>query len=758
MPDLLLVINDAGAIECVTQAAAAAFGYSPAELCGQPPQLILDMPDPRSLTSPQPSWVSATPHPILQGIHRDGRRFPLRLTQDPIQGGQTHYVLLLRDASEPVAVEHVFLKHDQLYELATRHGRISVWEVDYRTNHFEYSPVLAYMLGLSEEQVPKTVASWKQHFHPDDWHLLERQSERLVHREIPEINVEMRMLHADGSIHWGLVRARAFFDDEGRPIKALGTTIDITERKRAEEERDLFFTLSLDPLCIADTTGYFRRVNPAFCQTLGYTAEELTTRPFLDFVLEEDQQKTVIAMAVLKQGGDVIAFENRYRCKDGSFRWLSWMCPAPASNLMYAVAHDVTAAKEFQVKLEKATQEAENANRAKSEFLSRMSHELRTPLNAILGFGQLLQREPLSPRQRQQIDLIVKGGRHLLALINEVLDITRIEVGRLDLSPEPIELADLIDEIVSLTQPMADQLGVQVKIDQASVQNGCVQADKQRLKQVLLNLVSNAIKYNVKNGRVTIHCEPAPMDRLCIHVEDTGRGIAPDMHARLFTPFDRLGAETTGIEGSGLGLVLSRRLVEIMGGGLTFTSKPEVGTRFSVELARCKGVRGKAGRFAPASPADDCRSRPRADAALYRGQPGQRPAHRSGPRISARHPPGDGYARRLGAGTGPATSPRLDPPGRTPARHQGGRPDGRTSRRCETKGRAGRRHQRRRHRASDPALVQCRRQGVSHEADRRGAIPARGGSLPGRCVITVPSPLPVLRERGGGEGRTFNRC
>ena len=485
--------------------------------------------------------------------------------------------------------DDLFLQHKELYELATRQGRISVWEVDYRTNHLEFSPVLAKLLGLTVDLIPTTVEGWSRHFYPEDWQRLERESERMLRHEIAELNLECRMLRADGQFLWILVRSKASFDEQGRPLKAIGTAVDITERKKAEEERDLFFTLSLDLLCIADLSG-FRRVNPTFCRTLGYTEEELTSKPFLDFVHPDDLQATQDQVAKLATGKNVIEFENRYRCKDGTYRWLSWQCPAPmpGSNLLYAIARDVTKAKEAHAELERAKKEAEQANRAKSEFLSRMSHELRTPLNAILGFGQLLQREPLTPRQHQQIELIVKGGRHLLDLINEVLDITRIEVGRLDLSPEPVNLADVIQEVVNLTQPMADQRSIHISIDEASMAKRSVLADKQRLKQVLLNLVANAIKYNVERGRVILRCEPAPEQRLQIQVQDTGPGISPAKQSRLFTPFDRLGAEMTPIEGSGLGLVLSRRLVEVMGGTLTCVSQAEQGTTFTIELAQAR--------------------------------------------------------------------------------------------------------------------------------------------------------------------------
>jgi PAS domain S-box-containing protein len=587
MSDRFLVIDEAGVIECASAAAARMFGYAVPELDGLPVRTLLEIPEQPAVVAPPFTWMDASPHPILDGIHRNGRRVPLRLTQKEIHGaGATHVVVFLQDPAEPIA-EDVFLHHKELYELATWHGRISVWEVDYRTNNFEFSAVLGQLLGLTAEQIPTTVEGWARHFHPDDWKLIEREAERMLRREIPEMNVETRMLHADGSILWSMTRGKAFFDEAGRPIRALGTTVDITERKRAELERDLFFTLSLDLLCIADTRG-FRRVNPAFCRTLGYTEAELTSRPFLDFVHPDDLEATQKVVAKLQQGENLIHFENRYRCKDGSYRWLSWRCPAPSadSEWIHAVARDVTEAKQVQAELERAKKEAEDANRAKSDFLSRMSHELRTPLNAILGFGQLLQRDALTEKQRQEVDLIVKGGRHLLGLINEVLDISRIEVGRLDLSPEAVALPDLLREVAHLTQPMAAEHGVMVFIDDPSVAGKVVLADLQRLKQVLLNLVSNAIKYNKDLGRVRIHAEPVPPGRLRIHVSDTGPGIALDKQARLFTPFDRLGAESTPIEGSGLGLVLSKRLVEIMGGTLTFVSKLGQGTRFTVELAR----------------------------------------------------------------------------------------------------------------------------------------------------------------------------
>lgn len=231
-----------------------------------------------------------------------------------------------------------------------------------------------------------------------------------------------------------------------------------------------------------------------------------------------------------------------------------------------------------------ARQEAERASQAKSEFLSRMSHELRTPLNAILGFAQLLEMDQLSAEQRESVSHILKGGRHLLELINEVLDISRIEAGRLDVSPEPVLVREVLLEVVDLIRPVADQWNVRLDATTTQGWGRYVLADRQRLKQVLLNLLSNAAKFNRHGGTVAVSVEEVPGDRLRLKVTDTGPGIPPEKIARLFTPFDRLGAEQTRVEGTGLGLALSMRLAELMGGAMGVESVVGEGSTFWVEL------------------------------------------------------------------------------------------------------------------------------------------------------------------------------
>jgi signal transduction histidine kinase/CheY-like chemotaxis protein len=251
---------------------------------------------------------------------------------------------------------------------------------------------------------------------------------------------------------------------------------------------------------------------------------------------------------------------------------------------------------------ERAKREAERANRAKSEFLSRMSHELRTPLNAILGFGQLLGMDGLEPRQQECVQQILRGGRHLLELINEVLDLSRIETGSLALSSEAVDVSELLAETLDLIRPLAAERELRIQAPSGRGCAGVVQADRQRLRQVLLNLASNAVKYNRHGGSIGFACKAAD-GRIRILVQDTGPGIPADKLRRLFTPFDRLGAEQSDVQGTGMGLALSKRFAEAMGGSLTAHSTEGQGSTFTLELAVAEDPLEHYQRDLPAQPA-----------------------------------------------------------------------------------------------------------------------------------------------------------
>jgi PAS domain S-box-containing protein len=317
--------------------------------------------------------------------------------------------------------------------------------------------------------------------------------------------------------------------------------------------------------------------------------------------------------------------ENQFTYPDGAVAWFD-VSIQPVEEGLFVLSIDITMRKQAEEtlvatndRLEQrvvertqqletsnrnlmlAKSEADAANEAKSNFLSRMSHELRTPLNAILGFGQLLELDDLTPLQHESVHHLVKGGRHLLALINEVLNITQVESGHLDISLETVALIELVPECCALMRPLAAQRLIQLD-DRGDTLHGLyLTADRRYLKQVLINLIANAIKYNRPGGAVTLICTPRPEGRLRIAIQDTGLGIAPDDIAKLFTPFERLGAISAGIEGSGLGLVLSQSLVTALGGTLGVDSSPGTGSIFWIDLDQTDAPAGNHGA-APVEP------------------------------------------------------------------------------------------------------------------------------------------------------------
>ncbi|MDO9510958.1 MAG: ATP-binding protein [Bacteroidales bacterium] len=240
-------------------------------------------------------------------------------------------------------------------------------------------------------------------------------------------------------------------------------------------------------------------------------------------------------------------------------------------------------------KLSAAKLEAERANVAKSEFISRMSHELRTPMNSILGFAQLMNMGELTPAHKKGVDHILKSGKHLLDLINEVLDLSRIEAGELSISLEPVHLHGIVSETMDVIKPIATTKNVTFEFPESPVCDLFVKADRQKLKQILLNLLSNAVKYNREGGSLKVECEVKRLPIIRISINDTGKGIAPEYMARLFNPFERVGSEISEVEGIGLGLAVSKKLIEAMNGTIGVESEPGVGSTFWIELPRTEG-------------------------------------------------------------------------------------------------------------------------------------------------------------------------
>lgn len=409
-----------------------------------------------------------------------------------------------------------------------------------------------------------------------------------------------------GSLCVADTRARRWTADEAETLRDLAAgaaarlelRAELARHRQAEERLRLLESVVVhanDAVLITEAEPIDQPgprvvyVNEAFTRMTGYQPEEIIgkTPRVLQGPKTDRAQLDKIRKALKRWRPVEVDLVNNH--KDGTEFWVELsIVPVADPHGWYthwvSVQRDVTARKRAERELQQAKEAAEEASRAKSVFLSRMSHELRTPLHAILGFGQLLELDELSADQRENAGQIRRAGRHLLDLINGVLDISRVEAGDLTPSIEEVEMSQVLGEVLALVWPLATQAGVTLEPPDEDSRGRVVLADLQRLKQVLLNLLSNAVKYNRPGGRVTVSCGAGGGDRVRIAVTDTGLGIAAESVGRLFTPFDRLGAELGPVEGTGLGLALSKRLVESMNGSIGVETEAGRGSTFWVDL------------------------------------------------------------------------------------------------------------------------------------------------------------------------------
>ena len=409
-------------------------------------------------------------------------------------------------------------------------------------------------------------------------------------------------------------------DAGGRITGMAGIATDITdwtkvEAALAERQRllDTVVRACPDIVTVLDGEGRVQEISEASARILGYDMSDPVHEDIVALVHPDDRTKVVEEYARILSMRDA-QLDVRYRVRHADGRWVVLDTRGQAilgedgrAVGVVVVSRDVTSELAVEAQMRAAVEAAEHASLVKSEFLSRMSHELRTPLNSVLGFSQLLEMDELPAHQGQAVGHVMRAGRHLLKLIDEVLDISRIESGNLELLIEQVSVGDVIGDAVDLAGPLAERRHIDVVVDLGHGGTGHVLADRQRLLQVLLNLLSNAVKYNRTGGRVDVAVE-ARGSRVAIVVADTGTGISPDDIGRVFEPFDRLGAEHSSVEGTGVGLTLSKHLVERMGGSIEVESVYGESTAFIVELPASE---------APVSPERGAEQRPA-------GQPGSR--------------------------------------------------------------------------------------------------------------------------------------
>ena len=452
------------------------------------------------------------------------------------------------------------------------------------------NPAFFKIFGFDPDGPTPTPADLIPLIHPDD-----QAGARSALAGAGETVELWRIIRPDGGQRWISGRVSAVTDDDGVIRRVAVIFEDITNRKAVEVAlRDS--QARFDQFARSTEVGFLLRestqvlyMNPGMSRIFGANPDLPLSVLDMRSMIHPEDRDAAAAMAAAVDLGSSTRVDLRIISDDGDIRWIrATNDPVTTTDGRPRVAStvtDITELKALEAAVRAAQVAAERANAAKNEFLSRMSHELRTPLNSVLGFAQLLELDALPPSQEQAVGHILRGGRHLLAMINDVLDITGIESDRLELSPEPVHVAELISDTIDLMQPLTATNRTRILFDPGHpAAPRYVRADRRRLRQVLLNLLSNAIKYNHPDGRIEIRVVPTDDTNLRVAVTDTGIGIPAEDLPRLFNPFDRLGRQSSDIEGTGLGLALSKRLTTAMGGRLDVESTPGHGSTFTVTM------------------------------------------------------------------------------------------------------------------------------------------------------------------------------
>jgi PAS domain S-box-containing protein len=554
----------------------------------------------------------------LTYIRKDGSRFPAVVSVTALRDAQNSiigYLLIGTDNTARKQAEEALLKAGALQRAIFNSANFSSIATDAKGVIQIFNVGAERMLGYTAAEVMNKITPADI---SDPQEVIARAKALTVELATPitpgfealvfkasrgiEDIYELTYVRKDGSRFPAVVSVTALRDAQDTIIGYLLIGTDNTARKQIEAEQkqlgqrlrdQQFYTRSLfesniDALMTTDPSGIITDVNKQMEVLTGCTRDELIGAPFKNYFTDPERAEASIKLVLSEK--KVTNYELTARARDGKETVVSYNATTfydrdRRLQGVFAAARDVTERKHLDEELENAKSAAEKANLAKSEFLSSMSHELRSPLNAILGFAQLMDSDapPPTPGQKESIAQILQAGWHLLKLINEILDLAKVESGADRLSVEPVSLAEVMLECEGMTEPLAQQRGIHMTFPQFDVPIG-VMADRTRLKQVLINLLSNAIKYNIKQGTVSVDCSAVTPGRIRVSIRDTGAGLYPEQLAQLFQPFNRLGQEAGGEEGTGIGLVVAKRLVEVMGGEIGVESTVGVGSVFWFEL------------------------------------------------------------------------------------------------------------------------------------------------------------------------------
>ncbi|GHB23662.1 PAS domain S-box protein [Mongoliitalea lutea] len=614
-PLSIIITNLEGNIEYANTASYHITGYNNSELIGQNPRILKS-----GLTPPdehEKLWNSITHGNLWQGIlhnmRKNGEIYVEKATIGPIKdenGAISHYVAIKEDITNKLATERNLALSEERFRQIAEQSQTVIWEVDLNGLYTYVSPVAEKVFGYKPDEL-----IGKKYFfdmHPEELRpTFKKDAIQLVEARSTIKDFENPIMRKDGIIIWVSTNATPILDSNQNIVGYRGSDSDVTEKKLAKEELkeqndrlNAIISANPDLIFILDKneqiTSFYASNNDDLLfepsDVIGLSLENIFGKE--EKVIHSNHMHTCISTQKLT------TYEYEMLIKGKTEYYESRMVPL-SSNRVLAFIRNVSE----KVKVEKerielnsileerviertkelnfAKKEAERANSAKSEFLSRMSHELRTPMNSILGFAQLLELDQLTDKQSKNIGQILTSGKHLLNLINEILDISKIDAGKISVVMEPVHIGSIITEMFDVVAPLAMKNHIDLEVIYSKEFDSYILADKQRLKQVLLNLINNAIKYNKVGGNVILNCElykaSDNQEYVKIFVKDTGIGISKDDFTRIFDPFERVMHSKEEIEGTGLGLAVVKRLSELMNCKISLESELGVGSTFILE-------------------------------------------------------------------------------------------------------------------------------------------------------------------------------
>ncbi len=516
-------------------------------------------------------------------------------------GYLTHYVGLQVDITERIHAEEALRKSEERWQLALQSNNDGIYDWNLETNRIFYSARWKEMLGFSESEINDDPSEWMTRLHPDDFEqVMFTNLHHQDNQDNPLFNIEYRMRCKNGSYKWILDRGQVLYDYQGEEVRIIGSYTDITERKISEEklresQQRLEFLVDQTPLGVIEWSVDWQIVewNKAAERIFGYRREEILSSPHgfellfspenkyqayeLIDALETEEETTYDICENLTKTAEKIVCE-----------WYNTVLMDQQHNVIgYAsMIADISDRQQAEIALIQAKEAAESANRAKSQFLANMSHELRTPLNAILGFTQLIDRSAsLDAIHRKQIRIINRSGEHLLSLINDILEMSKIEAGKIVINPVNFNLWLLLETLKDMLSIKAESKGLNLEFVRSDTVPEYVHGDENKLRQILLNLLGNGIKFTQTGTvRLSVSAPSSYPALLSFEVSDTGPGINPEDLEILFEPFVQTATGRQSQQGTGLGLPISRQFVLLMGGDIKVSSQVGVGTQFTFDI------------------------------------------------------------------------------------------------------------------------------------------------------------------------------